>query len=280
LTQLSKKGSEKPPNVTLLLKTLLRPKGLYLTLKSINSFYRNIPILIADDSPSPYPEVIEDFNSSGNIKYYIFPEDEGIGICLNRLLKEVQTEFFVLLEDDFIFNEKTNIHTMEREAIDTQGSILGGIVSSTTGKETNFIGKFDFSRYPIAPSLNMVSSTQEIEGITEWDVIPNFFIAKTQDVIDFEGFSKQLKVARHIHFFLKARGWREKQGKYPVAKTHSVFFSTSTNITHRNRGELLEDPAIEEERIKLRRKRLPEFRKVYLDLWGFKAPPKGEQLTT
>ena len=69
-------------NTTFICKTLLRPDHLDRMLCSFRKYYPTERILVADDSPVPYPEVGEKWGA----EWKTFPHDIGIGTCYNHLM--------------------------------------------------------------------------------------------------------------------------------------------------------------------------------------------------
>ena len=62
-------------------------------------------IVVADDSPKDYTFETED----EFLSYIRMPENSGWNAGRALVISQVETEFFVWCDDDFLFNEKTNL---------------------------------------------------------------------------------------------------------------------------------------------------------------------------
>jgi len=114
-------------DVSILIKTLERKKQLIHLLHSIKYYGFKGPIIIADDSKVPYKEEILSLFPQLNIKYIILPYDTGTAEGRNAMLRETKTPFFVLCDDDFIFEPRTRIPCMRHLMIEHNLDILGGV---------------------------------------------------------------------------------------------------------------------------------------------------------
>uniref|UniRef100_A0A3Q3C7V1 Beta-1,4 N-acetylgalactosaminyltransferase 2-like n=1 Tax=Haplochromis burtoni TaxID=8153 RepID=A0A3Q3C7V1_HAPBU len=92
--------------VTIVTKTFLRYKQLRVLLDSIRKFYSNIKVIIADDSLEPESITGE------NIQHYIMPPAQGWFAGRNLAVSQVTTKYFLWVDDDFLFSEKTKIEKL------------------------------------------------------------------------------------------------------------------------------------------------------------------------
>ena len=116
-------------NVTVVIKTMLRPKSLERLVASVLKFYPNIQILIGDDGePSCEEYIMNRFKGKNNIHYYNLPHDSGLSYGRNFLLNKVETEYFLLCDDDFVIDKTLKfdqlIHIIEEKNIDILGGYL------------------------------------------------------------------------------------------------------------------------------------------------------------
>jgi len=228
---------------------------------------------VGDDNYTPYPEVSYSIDHSSLMKHHVFEADLGIGKVLNYILTQIKTEYFVLLEDDFEFSDLTNIETLIAHIENGEFDISGGACRNyENGTLGSFQGYFNWDNYPIAPGPYEFYDMKTLTEPKIFDTIVNFFAARTEDVTPF-GWSEELKVARHVDFFLRAGGWRPRSGKYPVARPLKVGYNPSVEIIHH--GKEIEDKEFRRPRDDHRTRRMPEFKQMYLDLWGFLPPPEG-----
>ena len=61
--------------------------------------------------------VVSDLKKDINIRYFKLPENNGWNSGRAVLLSQVQTEYFVSCDDDFIFNKDTRIGTNSSKCI-------------------------------------------------------------------------------------------------------------------------------------------------------------------
>lgn len=168
--------------VTLIISTFERPAQLDRLLESIRVRYPRIPILIADDGVKP--------RQLDGYAVYALPFDRGVSAKRNLLLSQVDTDYFVTLDDDYLFTDQTSLERML--PLMMAWDIAAGHVE---GDE--FAGKLvregDTLRYERGGN-----------SAGEVDIASNFFMARTESVRAI-GWRNELKLAEHTDFFLRAR---------------------------------------------------------------------------
>jgi GT2 family glycosyltransferase len=108
-------------HLTAVIKTFERPTTLKRLLKSIRRFYPELRIIVVDDSKIPV-----ELDDTLVIQ---MPYDTGISAGRNQALKEVTTEYILLLDDDFIFYDRTDLEpAMEAMMNQPKIDIMGGQV--------------------------------------------------------------------------------------------------------------------------------------------------------
>lgn len=94
-------------NTTLMIKTFQRSDCLDRLLESIDQFYgkygEDLKIIIGDDSL----EESEPLQIRNKVIYHKLPFDTGSGATRNFLIDTIDTDFFVYLDDDYVFTENT-----------------------------------------------------------------------------------------------------------------------------------------------------------------------------
>ncbi|MEI7477259.1 MAG: glycosyltransferase [bacterium] len=88
-------------DTTIIVATHERKESLLRMIQSFRYYYPQISIIAVDSSIEPNP--IHD------ITYIHVPSDTGISQQRNIALKHVTTPYFLLVDDDFICNEHTDI---------------------------------------------------------------------------------------------------------------------------------------------------------------------------
>ena len=216
---------DKLNDVSILIKTLERPQQLINQLYSIQHYQFKGPIIIADDSENPYKERILALFPRLNIHYINLPFDAGTAEGRNQMLQQTTTEFFVLCDDDFIFEPRTRIPLMRKMLIENQLDLLGGVFRQYNLKSRIDRLKFNLSKFLLrlnilVPATNIFEyhASFDVEGavctmnkvpyqdpFTRCDMTHNFFIARTEKVKAFGGWNAVLKGGEHQNFFIRAK---------------------------------------------------------------------------
>ena len=207
-------------DITIVIKTLDRYNCLKPLIKSIIKRYDNVPILIGDDSKvSCKKQVEKDFKNNKNINVYELPYDCGLSYGRNFLLNKVKTKYFCLCDDDFIFDNKTNLDVALQILKENDLDIIGGYIRNykiinsykdyviRLGQKvlryelpTNYIGSINQKKDVLYVNYRV----KDFPEYEEVDVVNNFFIAKT-DSIKKSPWDNELKLQEHTAFFYAAK---------------------------------------------------------------------------
>lgn len=236
-------------DVTLIIKTFERPKALDRLLGSIAEKYPECPVLIADDSQSPYRD--EMLRKHGGLieEYITLPFDSGLSFGRNELLERVRTKFFVLNDDDFVYGPQTDLGWMRSQLDSTDLELLGGVylepktvhwsgLRQPTLKQTarsiyqtlrTLLQRARGKTYSIDRFHGRISATDDAVRLVHddtpgaspfrrCDYTTNFFMANTEAVRSkVSGWCEELKLQEHWEFF-----YRAKLGGLRVAHTDDV----------------------------------------------------------
>ncbi|MBN8675689.1 MAG: glycosyltransferase [Chitinophagales bacterium] len=215
-------------NICLLIKTFERKGSLIRLLCSLEKAGCRLSILIADDSKYPYKKEITGRFSSLDIQYYTLPFDSGLSAGRNALLEKTKTPFFLLFDDDFAWNNKTNLaaalKTMEEQQLDIGGGTFHNLPSGTTVKRlvrillNPTLAWRYFNQIPLASAhignfvvennnctLAISNKQPEDSLFCSCDLVNNFFIGRTASIQKIGGWDVDLKVGEHEDFFLRAK---------------------------------------------------------------------------
>lgn len=177
--------------VTILIKSFLRPNSVRALVESIRVRYPKIKIIIVDDSNRDYQ-----LKSDDNISVYYLPFDSGLSKGRNYGVERVTTPYFVLCDDDMIFNDNTNLELSLDIISSTDLDILGGNLYDG-GKIVNYFGLLEKK----GETLYYNKGNRGVyDNYTKYDLILNFFIAKTESIMKYK-WDDDLKVAEHTAFF-------------------------------------------------------------------------------
>jgi len=183
--------------LSIIVKTYQRPRHLDRLIRSIKKYYPSIPVLVADDSPTP--------NIRNDVQYYILPPESGLSKGRNYLLRKVQTKYFLLLDDDHIIVPATNLKKMVEILEDNPPlDIVAGDYIFQGIKRQRYHGmyrkKFNFIFH------YLYRSKGKLNGYSLYDVVQNFFVGRTDRVKEIL-WDENIQFAReHEDFFLRAKG--------------------------------------------------------------------------
>ncbi len=187
--------------LSLAIKTFERPQSLRRLLKSIQRYYPQLPVLVADDSFEARPPA--------GVNYLRLPPDVGLSVGRNALVEEVKTPYFVLLEDDFQFTANTRLETLltgiEQHDFDM---VAGDCVSHrrrglwTRKWREGICAQMHFE----GDHLRLERGhTRQLGDYFVCDMVTNFFVAKTESIRSVGGWDPELKIQEHEEFFIRLK---------------------------------------------------------------------------
>lgn len=225
-------GRSSMNDVTLIIKTFERQKVLRRLLKSIRHFYSEVKIIVADDSRKTSKDKNRKICTKYNAQYIELPYDSGLSRGRNEMVQMVKTEFFLLLDDDYVFIDKTDILKLKNTLLNYHLDIVGG--GWIEGENIiHFEGIYELED----GSLHLVPQFHDkINDCYICDFVHNFFLARTASVKQIL-WDEKLKLMEHTDFFLRARG-KLKVGYVPIV---TIFHARETNWLYsrmRNRSPL------------------------------------------
>ncbi|CAL8402292.1 unnamed protein product [Gadus morhua 'NCC'] len=157
-------GTNVSDQVTITTKTFMRYKELKVLIRSLRQFYKDVVLVVADDSFTP-ENITEE-----NVLQYVMPGGQGWFAGRTLAVSQVTTKYFLWVDDDFLFTEKTKIEDLvEVMEATPELDVVGGSVTGT------------------------------INGVV------NFFLART-DAVNRVRFDPKLKRVAHSEFFMDGLG--------------------------------------------------------------------------
>lgn len=213
--------------LSVLIKTFDRKKSLVKLLQSLQQWYPDLPVFIADDSKEPYRNEILSRFSQLDIQYYTLPFDTGLSAGRNYLLKKIHTPYFLLCDDDFVIDHRLHLSktmtTMEEQHLDIGG---GCFINYTTTANFRRLARVMLTpslawRYVLNKPVEIhynghfhkennrctlsISSRKPADAICFCDIVNNLFIGKTRSVKAMNGWDEEFKVGEHEDFFYRAK---------------------------------------------------------------------------
>ncbi|XP_061079358.1 beta-1,4 N-acetylgalactosaminyltransferase 2-like [Conger conger] len=193
-------GEDVNSQVTVTTKTFLRYPEVNYLIKSIRKFYKDIKIIIADDSIEP--EKVK----GTNIEQYFMPPAQGWFAGRNLAVSQVTTKYFLWTDDDFEFTDKTKIEKFV-EIMESMPEL--DVVAGSVGKLANSFTLIYEEGDEEGGCLTRVKGNyQPIPGIPNCfftSGVINFFLART-DAVRKVGFDPLLKRVGHSEFFMDGLG--------------------------------------------------------------------------
>ena len=192
--------------------TFLRPQAVERLLMSIAKYYPNANVYVADQNLTLdrafYKRMREELQAAGLVKRLSVTQleyDCGLSYARNYLVKATPNKYKLILDDDFIFTEKTDIGKFVTliESKPTVG-IVGGLV-----KQNNVEINFEFNIQIEKGTVTHISDGnkwKDLDGIKykHTGCVLNFALIK-KDVFQHVQWDPNLKVTEHLDFYLKLK---------------------------------------------------------------------------
>lgn len=183
---------------TVVVKTHQRPECLHDLIVSIRAFAPAAQILVADDSQHPG-------NHWGADYYAQRPYDEGLSASRNWLVEMCPTEFLLLLDDDMLFCEDTDIQAL------FESVAIGGweVAAGSVKRRVPFVSwrgriELDGSTCRVTPGAAPPVPGGHPNGTPRYHLVDNFFVAR-RDALQRCPWDAELKVGEHLDWGLRAR---------------------------------------------------------------------------
>ncbi|KAJ8344616.1 hypothetical protein SKAU_G00288090 [Synaphobranchus kaupii] len=193
-------GEDITSQVTVTTKTFLRYPEVNRLVNSIRTFYKDIKIIIADDSFDKQKV------NGANIEQYFMPPAQGWFAGRNLAVSQVTSKYFLWVDDDFVFTERTKIEKFV-EIMESKPEL--DVVAGSVGSN-RFSYKLNYEEGDEEGGcLSRVKGTyQPVPGIPNCffaSIVINFFLART-DAVRKVGFDPLLKRVAHSEFFMDGLG--------------------------------------------------------------------------
>lgn len=242
---LVKKHKAALADTTFLIKTFLRPQLALKAVRSIRSTYLNTPVLVVDDGNAS--EGFENSLNALGAKLLRLPYDSGLSAGRNAGMREIDTAYVVVMDDDMIVSGRTRVQDLLK-------LLENADVACGTMRQHNKIirweGTYDF---PEDGGLRLVpfdGEFSDLDGIRycEVEFALNVFASRTE-FLKAHPWDEELKLSEHTSWFLSLRDAKAK-----------VVFTPDCIFDHRP----VKDPKYRQMR------RRPEFRLRFFAKHGFK----------
>jgi len=207
--------------IAIIITTFLRDD---LLKKAVESVYKNLP----DEN---YELIIIDQNSTeekrkeySKFNYYSVPFNSGLSYGRNfgvEKAKELECDYILISSDSFLCNHTLNNLDIIKEIIDTDEFDLIGFELNNCKCGWEAYLSLDCSGF----ELDFIEKDKQ-ELIHKCDIIRNFFLARTDSLLDVK-WDDNLKLCEHECFF-----WRYKKKGYKVGWTDLIVADKMTDRPH------------------------------------------------
>ena len=199
--------------VTITVKTARRPNLILRLAQSVrDSFGYDLPIACFDDGPGNHSDdTMRRIAQYPMLNYVIGKNDDyGIAEGRNKAMSMVQTKYFLLMDDDVLMLNTTDLRTMVDILDTTDASVVGGHLkhrSNIAGflKAGYFNGtKRKLGLFPgTCDKLNR--TVPNYPACVQCDLNLNLFMAKTEAVRATGGWDPELKILEHKEIFIRMK---------------------------------------------------------------------------
>ena len=253
--------------VTVVIKTARRPHLVLRLAQSLRDMKGyDLPIIAYDDGVGPHSdEMMSKIAAVSNLKYIIGDEkDIGIALGRTRAVEMVETKYFLLCDDDLIFEVITDIELFAEILDTTDASVAGGKFHRTKlfGGYFHFTSLDNENKPTDLRILNFYQGAcsrinETIVGFPSCfrcEITPNIFMAKTADVLKVGCWSEELKISEHKDLFLRLKAAGKKVVSCPKVK---IFNQGEDNTINRETGFF-----------NLRIARIAKMRRMFGNVWN------------
>ena len=195
-------------------------------MASVQKFFPDIRILVADDTPKEIVKEI-DLEKYPNVFQYMMPEYSGWFAGRALAISQVETDFFLWCDDDFIFTEETDLGYLLK-VIETSGyDVIGGSINSHEPNTWSSQIKLDIERTSAGNCFNRSTMEQQIplpkfeSGCIVADIVENFFLARTISAGSIR-MDPQFRQKAHREWFMDGIG-KMRVARY-AKKMYIIFF--------------------------------------------------------
>lgn len=188
---------------TFIIKTFNRYNDLVRILNSIKKYYNGVKIIVFDDSTKK--ENINNLFNYENLKIIDNYVNAGLSSGRNIMVENVETPFFLLLDDDFFLDDNCNLgisYEIAKQGFD----IIGGEVydvgpnSKKNNKPRDFLGLLEKKQHNLY--LKLCQNKGHHNHYPLYDFILNFFVGRTESFKN-NKWNDTLKLGEHLDFFLR-----------------------------------------------------------------------------
>lgn len=182
-------------DITICIKTWNRPDCCARLIDSIRQYYPDQPIIVCDDSSVPGSWENE------NIKEIIFDHEVGLSRGRNEMLRAATTKYAVVCDDDFVFNEHTDLELWKSLFESRDVSVLGACY---TVPDTIHGGVLWKNVHGVWDGMN--HAYHSFDGdVYSLDFCANFLLLDVETVLGVGAWDEEMMLHEHGPFFINLK---------------------------------------------------------------------------
>jgi len=213
-------------NTTAIVISFLRPGYTKACVESLRKMYPEVSILVGENAEH-HPELAKVCEEYG-AKYIQLPFDSGVCVGRNMLLKHVETEFVLVGDDDFFYEEQTGVDRMVKFMENhPEADLIGGRVIQD-GVVRNYQGSIErYANYLNTKPIKLDEAEFAYDSASglryiKCDLTFNFFVARVARIKDIP-WDEEIKVAyEHLSWFIDMQSAKR-----------NVYFSPEPIVIHK-----------------------------------------------
>ena len=199
--------------VTIVTKTFLRYGCLFNLLFSIKKFYPKVRVIVADDNPENEYMAIDEVDFP-MVKQYKMPANTGWFAGRALAISQVETKYFIWVDDDHQISEETRLETLLEIIEDINYDVVAGAYGLEPRKwnnewQANNYFYIDRSEEGFSYDRRSIPNRLEIPGYPLCEVsevTSQYFIARTSTAGTIR-MDPQFRQRAHIEWFLDGIGF-------------------------------------------------------------------------
>jgi GT2 family glycosyltransferase len=177
---------------TALIRSFERPQCVARLVESIRQFYPDLRVIVGDDSFNPQPR--------SDVEWLSLGVDVGVSRGRNALLEAVQTPFFLMMDDDYIFHRHTRIESLMDVVSSGKADIATGQLQTPDGEWSRIF------RFEIENTYMTATMLKPEPPRTVCDFGSVFFVANTEKVREAGGWDDEFSGgSEHPIFFVRMK---------------------------------------------------------------------------
>ena len=234
--------------LTAIVISFLRPEYTIDCVRSLKETYPHIGKILVGEN-GRYNKDVESAVFDVGGEYIELKFDSGVPVCRNRLMDKVNSEYVLIGDDDFLYDDKAMVDRMVK-FLDNhpEFDLVGGRIMENN-KLRNYQGFIDINpdhlEYRIVHE-NIVKDFDKKSGLRfkKVDLTFNFFVARTESIRDVP-WDENIKVAyEHSHWFISIKKAGKnvafspdpivdhKKQKYDVSKEYQQYRARKSDKTY------------------------------------------------